>query len=53
MKLPEQRLEKNVDVQHYLYFLLLELSIKYPDKKMVILLDSIDQLSTSDYNVEW
>ena len=29
------------------------ISTKYPEKKVVLLLDSLDQLSTGDYNLEW
>jgi hypothetical protein len=42
-----------MDASEYLHDYLLLLSIEYPEKKIVILLDSLDQLATSDYNIEW
>ena len=42
-----------MDASEYLHDYLLLLSIEYPEKKIIILLDSLDQLATSDYNIEW
>jgi hypothetical protein len=53
MKFPDSRLDSKNDVKDFLYGQLLDLSIRYPEKKILILLDSIDQLSTSDYNIDW
>jgi hypothetical protein len=53
MEFSNKPFEKNLDAEHYLYFLLIELLVKHPEKKIVILLDSLDQLNTSDYNTEW
>ena len=50
---PEKRLNTKNDAKDYPYYLLLNLSIEFPEKKILILLDSIDQLSTSDYNIDW
>jgi hypothetical protein len=53
MKIPERRLNTKNDMRDHLYEQLMYLSIQYPEKKILILLDSIDQLSTADYNIEW
>jgi hypothetical protein len=53
MKIPEKRLHTKNDMRDHLYEQLMYLSIQYPEKKILILLDSIDQLSTVDYNIEW
>jgi hypothetical protein len=53
MKFTDSRLDSKNDVKDFLYGQLLDLSIRYPEKKILILLDSIDQLSTSDYNIDW
>ena len=53
LKYPNKRLDSNNQVKDYLYDQLTDLSIHFPEKKIVIMLDSIDQLSPSDYNVDW
>ena len=53
MKPPDSRLDSKNDVKDFLDGQLFDLSIRYPEKKILILLDSIDQLSTSDYNIDW
>lgn len=40
-------------LKDYLYFLMRSLKNLYPNRKLVILLDSIDQLSSNDYNLDW
>jgi hypothetical protein len=53
IKLPDAKLNSKYDVTDFLNGQLLEFSLRYPEKKILILLDSIDQLSTSDYNIDW
>ena len=53
MKNPEARLETKNDVKEFLNDQLQILSERYPEKTILILLDSIDQLSTSDYDIDW
>ncbi len=53
MKLPDAKLNSKSDVTDFLNGQLLELSLRYPEKKILILLDSIDQLSISDYSIDW
>ena len=52
-KATEKRIDTKTEISEYLYQQLMSLSIKFPDKKILILLDSIDQLSTADYNIDW
>lgn len=41
------------ELKDYLYEKILLFKTTYPDKKLVILLDSIDQLSEKDYDLYW
>jgi hypothetical protein len=51
--LPEKGLNTKTEIKNFLEDQLLYISTKYPEKKIVLLLDSLDQLSTGDYNLEW
>ena len=53
LKNRDRRLSTKNDAKDFLNELLFTLSVQYPEKKILILLDSIDQLSTSDYNIDW
>ena len=53
LKTPDIRLNTKTEIRDYLLEQLNMLSNQYPEKKILILLDSIDQLSTSDYNLDW
>ena len=53
VKLPQRRLDSRIDVSGYFFEYLLKISAQYPKKKIVILLDSLDQLNTGDYDIEW
>jgi hypothetical protein len=53
IKLPDAKLNSKYDVTDFLNGQLLEFSLRYPEKKILILLDSIDQLSISDYSIDW
>jgi hypothetical protein len=53
MLLPEKGLSSKNEIKNFLEDQLLSISTKYPEKKVVLLLDSLDQLSTGDYNLEW
>ena len=49
----DRRLNTKISLKEHLYSQLVKLSIIYPEKTIVIFLDSIDQLSSSDYNCDW
>ena len=53
MNLTENRFTTNDDVRDYLVYQLSFLASQYKEKKIVIFLDSIDQLNPSDYNLNW
>ena len=53
MNLTENRFTTNDDVRDYLFYQLSFLASQYKEKKIVIFLDSIDQLNPSDYNLNW
>ena len=40
-------------LKDYLYEQFLTINSLYPDKKLIIVLDSIDQLNASDYTLDW
>ncbi len=51
-KIDKQKNKKN-ELKDHLSDIILFISHANPQKKIVIFLDSIDQLSTSDYNLDW
>lgn len=51
--LPERYYDTAAEIKNYLITLLTFVSLEYPNKKLVIVLDSVDQLSASDYNLAW
>lgn len=53
IKTPEKTISSKTALRDYLYTLLSVITEKWPNKKLVIVLDSIDQLNTSDYNLDW
>jgi hypothetical protein len=53
LKTTDRRLNTKTEISDYLSEQLIMLSNQYPEKKILILLDSIDQLSTADYNIDW
>ena len=50
---PEKGLNNKIEVTTFLEDQLVYISTKYPEKRIILLIDSIDQLSTGDYNLEW
>ena len=53
MPLPDKNLETKVAIRDFLFQQLVFISTNYPNTKLILFLDSIDQLSTEDYNTEW
>ena len=53
LKEPDRIISSKNVLKDYLYTLLASIALKNPTRKIVIVLDSIDQLHTSDYSLEW
>lgn len=56
LKLPSAKSHANaskIALANYLYEQLLAVYSEHPNKKLIIFLDSIDQLNTSDYSLDW
>lgn len=52
-KTPNKSMNTVQSLKEYLFELFFAINTRYPNKKLVIILDSIDQLSASDYTLEW
>ena len=53
LKVPNKYLSEPFQLRDYLLEQLSLVSLLHPNKKLVIVLDSIDQLSTNDYRLDW
>ncbi len=53
LKLPPHYMDSHTEIKNYFIGLLCYLSVELPHKKLIIILDSLDQLISSDYNLDW
>ncbi len=53
LKLPTHYMDSHTEIKNYLIGLLCFLSVEFPHKKLIIILDSLDQLINSDYALDW
>jgi hypothetical protein len=53
IKQPPKQFESAPEIKNFLIFLLNYLNIEFPHRKLVIILDSLDQLVTENYSLEW
>ena len=52
-KLPSSSFESHSEINNFLIQLFTLLYAEYPHKKLVIILDSLDQLAMNDYSLDW
>ena len=52
-KLPKRKLDTHLDILKYFKHQINRISFEYPNRKLVIILDSIDQLTQPAYSLDW
>lgn len=53
IKAPEKKITSKPELEVFMTTLLINITRKFPHRKIVIVLDSLDQLNPSDYSLNW